>query len=549
MVFGPHDGAKMPGDKGEHTLKTSSSVAQNTTKLLKKSRKWMNKLESCWRNAARRSDDHMHQNASFSASVLLDVFRLEALESEKPTCPAHISSSSPDTEDGFLILNGESLFPWYSPYDIRKLLMSEKAIQEVESEERIIRSSPNLPFILVLRHLQTENFRVSFLVEVRAVSAVAKSNGASKEFKISLENDENEMASEAAASNSFLPESIEKRTVYVLPLPEDLRGKSIPGSSNSLGDTLFLIPCRPSLVLQHIGRHHFAPPVVGLPRDLHLYGKADLKKVESVHASTADPTITHLHEIVSIAIPQVPGLFILHNFLTQAEHDQILTEMHHRDSLKVEYLQHRRVAHFNRQFLYGVNQVGKEGEELNDIPTFFGWMQRRLYLQDDSIHISGPIPSSFGDRYCDQLTVNYYDYTSHNGDRVGQNIHSKRPGISPHVDSHSAFMDYIFVVSLASYTVMRFRRWDQSAEMAVPVYLPPCSLAIMSGEARYGWEHSIAEKRTDVLSETLPLFHRGDRLSLTWRVCRDAPHFKSSCAYPALCDGVEEKENTECTKK
>lgn len=79
-------------------------------------------------------------------------------------------------------------------------------------------------------------------------------------------------------------------------------------------------------------------------------------------------------------------------------------------------------------------------------------------------------------------------------------------GLSPHIDTHSAFEDCIFSLSLAGPCIMEFRRytvstWKSSTADAEKsgdsscikkaLYLPPRSMLLLSGEARYAWNHYI----------------------------------------------------------
>lgn len=83
-------------------------------------------------------------------------------------------------------------------------------------------------------------------------------------------------------------------------------------------------------------------------------------------------------------------------------------------------------------------------------------------------------------------------------------------GLSPHIDTHSAFEGLIFSLSLAGPCIMEFRRYSDgewklatSSEMKVDnlkkcsnflrraIYLPPRSMLLLSGEARYAWHHYI----------------------------------------------------------
>lgn len=85
-------------------------------------------------------------------------------------------------------------------------------------------------------------------------------------------------------------------------------------------------------------------------------------------------------------------------------------------------------------------------------------------------------------------------------------------GLSPHIDTHSAFEDLIFSLSLSGPCIMEFRRYengdrfprvassavtkvegpeDDSNFIRKAIYLPPRSLLLLSGEARYAWHHYI----------------------------------------------------------
>ena len=83
-------------------------------------------------------------------------------------------------------------------------------------------------------------------------------------------------------------------------------------------------------------------------------------------------------------------------------------------------------------------------------------------------------------------------------------------GLSPHIDTHSAFEDLIFSLSLVGPCIMEFRRYangdglpkatsstntkmesskDDLNFVRRAVYLPPRSMLLLSGEARYAWHH------------------------------------------------------------
>lgn len=92
-------------------------------------------------------------------------------------------------------------------------------------------------------------------------------------------------------------------------------------------------------------------------------------------------------------------------------------------------------------------------------------------------------------------------------------------GLSPHIDTHSAFEGLIFSLSLAGPCIMEFRRYPEGVWHKCPssiepensvydssylrraIYLPPRSMLLLSGEARYAWHHYIPHHK--VSSETI----------------------------------------------
>lgn len=127
-----------------------------------------------------------------------------------------------------------------------------------------------------------------------------------------------------------------------------------------------------------------------------------------------------------------------------------------------------------------------------------------------------PIPRHFP--HLNQITVNEY--------KPGE-------GIGCHVDTLHAFSDGIMSISLGGDCVMEFRlptseysldNHDRTSNAASKptryilkklVHLPPRSLLLMSGPARYDWEHMIVSRMSDVVEgEFLP---RRTRVSITLR--------------------------------
>jgi hypothetical protein len=306
-------------------------------------------------------------------------------------------------------------------------------------------------------------------------------------------------------------------------------------------------------------------------------------------------------------VQQIPGLFIVPGFLSNDESDQVIQELAGHGGGgpscgEWEVLARREVRHYNRRFYYGPNRLGMPGaDHVLPFPPFAEQIaarvaNRREELQrcqsgEDEEDPLWPVPAGYR---LDQLTVNRYPA-------------SPPGGIAHHVDSHSAFGDIVLSISLSAHTVMEFKwhgvghqtpstngepnqkssfsafsskhdgqeddRITQTRTAAAAaagaareellllenthsILLLPRDLLIMTGEARFAWTHSIAEKKMDVINDsTLPL-RRGERISLTWRRgreqqldvaareqttsnCWDAhPHLRADCICPKLCDGV-----------
>ncbi|BFZ63943.1 hypothetical protein YB2330_005080 [Saitoella coloradoensis] len=91
-------------------------------------------------------------------------------------------------------------------------------------------------------------------------------------------------------------------------------------------------------------------------------------------------------------------------------------------------------------------------------------------------------------------------------------------GIGWHVDL-DRFTDGVAILSLLSATTLSFRHVKDRARRW-NVKLEPGSVVLISGEARYEWEHSIEGKDWDG-SEGTGWWKRGRRISVTMRRVRD----------------------------
>jgi alkylated DNA repair protein alkB family protein 8 len=192
-------------------------------------------------------------------------------------------------------------------------------------------------------------------------------------------------------------------------------------------------------------------------------------------------------------------------------------------------LKNRRVLHFGHKFNYKENNALERAEE--GIPTIFDELIDKIL---DLPCQNQPAEADYRRRRPNQVTVNVYE--------PGQ-------GIPPHTDTHSAFAEPIWSLSLGSDVVMEFRDGAFPSKH-VDVLLPPRSLMEMRREARYCFKHwlaplqalsffkttqipSIMSRKYDVNPHTGRLMPRKRRMSITFRLTSSE---RCQCPFPEFCD-------------
>lgn len=234
-----------------------------------------------------------------------------------------------------------------------------------------------------------------------------------------------------------------------------------------------------------------------------MHGKAELGQNSTVIYMSYFQDIPESPNPLDKEFPS--GLILIDDFVTEDEETLLLASI---SATPVDgSLKNRSVKHFGYEFLYGSNLVDPQKPLDTKIPHECDILWQKLAKNQPSLSWFVP----------DQLTVNQY-MPGH--------------GIPPHVDTHSAFLDPIFSLSLESDVVMDFRKNGQR----VSVLLPQRSLLIMSGEARYDWTHGITPRIMDVVktpSNNLTTQLRKKRTSFTFRKLRTGP---CDCIYPTLCN-------------
>lgn len=181
-----------------------------------------------------------------------------------------------------------------------------------------------------------------------------------------------------------------------------------------------------------------------------------------------------LFEIEEETIPDIPGLTYIPDFITPDEESALIDNIDRQPWLTDLK---RRVQHYGYKYDYKARAVTDDAY-LGTLPEWIDPVAQKLPFKPD------------------QAIVNEY--------LPGQ-------GISAHVDCVPCFDDMIASLSLGSGAIMQFTNGNEKQEL----YLKPCSLIVLSGEARYKWTHAIPSRKSDVVDGFK--LERGRRISLTFR--------------------------------
>lgn len=217
---------------------------------------------------------------------------------------------------------------------------------------------------------------------------------------------------------------------------------------------------------------------------------------------------------------RIPGLQLLHDFVSQEEEAEIMREIDDDFSSGCEWTEEmsRRVKHFGFPFNYRTLMLDFcretspfttstaslarkiEGEAMN-------WAIRESQRYFEARQLTSIMSPSHLDLPLTQMTANEY--------MAGQ-------GIAPHTDTTTCFGPQIFILSCNAGITMTFRRNKKTDNEAsvdgsskLSLWLPRRSLLIMSGESRFEWTHSIASRKLDNVNGEL--IQRKRRVSLTFR--------------------------------
>jgi alkylated DNA repair dioxygenase AlkB len=178
----------------------------------------------------------------------------------------------------------------------------------------------------------------------------------------------------------------------------------------------------------------------------------------------------------------IQGLRYVPAFVTVGLHDELLRQI---DAQPWMTVLRRRVQHYGYRYDYKARKV--------DQSMYLGPLPEWSMPVADCLVREGYMPV-----IPDQLIVNEYE---------------RGQGISPHIDCISCFGPVIASLSLGSSCVMELS--PVTGGRKEELFLEPCSLVVLAGEARYNWRHAIPARKSDKVGDrVLP---RDRRVSLTFR--------------------------------
>ncbi|KAJ1272626.1 hypothetical protein BS78_06G217700 [Paspalum vaginatum] len=221
----------------------------------------------------------------------------------------------------------------------------------------------------------------------------------------------------------------------------------------------------------------------------------------------------------------IPGIYMVKEFVSAADEQELLAAV---DSKPWKSLAKRRVQHYGYEFLYETRNVDSK-QFLGELPIFVSTVLEKI--------------ASFpGVKECSQCT------TTRLVDQLTVNEYPCGVGLSPHIDTHSAFEEMIFSLSLAGPCIMEFRKYpkgswrapsvvngDSSQEpecIKKAIFLPARSMLLMSGEGRYAWHHYVPHHKIDEVCGQV-IKRNSRRVSFTFRKVRMGP---CDCEYKQFCD-------------
>lgn len=187
-------------------------------------------------------------------------------------------------------------------------------------------------------------------------------------------------------------------------------------------------------------------------------------------------------QLVQEFINSMNGLEYYPKFISEGEELELITAIDNANWLNDLK---RKVQHYGFKYDYKARRID-ESFRIGTLPNWSDFIVDRI------------LKNGIVNHQPDQLIINNYE--------VGE-------GISMHVDCEPCFTDIIISLSLFSDIVMDFKKLNSNQKESI--LLQRGSLLVISGDARYKYEHGIAQRKSDMFNKRKR--DRKRRVSMTFR--------------------------------
>jgi len=168
---------------------------------------------------------------------------------------------------------------------------------------------------------------------------------------------------------------------------------------------------------------------------------------------------------VSSLVEKIPGIKMFRDFVTKEEEKRLIAAI---DGSPWNTDIKRRTQQYGAKYDYRTKGASRKDAEKQDevepLPLSFDFFTKRLIEND--VYGSDHPP--------DQLIINEY---------------IEDQGILHHIDAPKLWGPTVCTLSLGSPAIMEFRKSKESA--SIDIILEPRSLVVLTGPARYEWQHGI----------------------------------------------------------
>lgn len=190
-----------------------------------------------------------------------------------------------------------------------------------------------------------------------------------------------------------------------------------------------------------------------------------------------------LHTIKSDHVPTIPGLRLVKDVISKEQEREFLDA-----------------------FRGGGGGINWMSAPDNRVVLQYG------YEFDYKTHTVSPSPHKIPTSWTTTMdTFRKQGYLNHAPDQVIVNRYPPGTGISAHTDNTQCFGEEVSSLSLGASIVMEFKYAGELHELV----LPPRSLLILTGKARYHATHAIAARKMDIIDKQS--VERSERFSITMR--------------------------------